>query len=418
MSIKPRRFSPLLEQLVPPDHELRRIDRLLHFSFVRRQVRSLYSSTGRPSIDPAVILRLFFLLFFYGIRSERRLMQEVQFHVAYRWFIGYDLTEPLPHYSVLAKARARWGLRIFQKLFDRIVHRCLRLGLIEGRTTFLDATILRANASRDHLNNSQLRPPGVRLNDLLPSPTDPESGLTKRKGQRSFYGYRAHRAIDPKARVITETQVTAADPADEWQLPALVEGQRRHGLDPQEVVADSIYGTGVNYCYLLERGKVAHIKRRHSGRRRGRFALEDFVYDPARDCLICPQGKVLSFLSGVPEGKLYRARWSDCRICPVRARCTSGKSQRRVLRSWHQEAIEGVQGQLGTPRAQENLKKRRVICEGSFAEGKNFHNLRRALYRGRWKVQMQEYLIATVQNLKRLLRWEANHELKPAPATS
>ncbi|MBI1744088.1 transposase [Candidatus Acetothermia bacterium] len=413
MSIKPRRVSATLESLVPSDHELRRIDQLLDFSSIRDQVHSLYSATGRPSIDPAVILRLFFLLFFYGIRSERRLLQEVRYNLAYRWFVGYDLHEPLPHHCVLTKARARWGLPIFRQLFERIVRRCLRQGLVEGHTTFLDATVLRANASRDSLREPLVRPARVRLNELLYSKTDPEAGLVSRDGQRAFFGYKVHRALDARARIITETLVTSGDLVEQKYLTALVEGQRHRGIDPIEVVADANYGTIENYRYLLDQGKVVHIKRRQSGRRLDRFVLEDFRYDAQRDRLICPQGKVLRMVGATAHGKRYRARGTDCRACPVKARCTDATILgRTVQRPWEQAAIEVVKEHLETERAAEHLKKRQVICEGSFAEAKNFHHFGRALYRGKWKMQVQDYLIAVVQNVKRLLRWELQAGVK------
>ncbi|MBI3460385.1 transposase [Candidatus Acetothermia bacterium] len=345
--------------------------------------------------------------FFYGIRSERRLLQEVRYNLAYRWFVGYDLHESLPHHSVLTKARVRWGLLSFRQLFERLVQRCLSQGLVEGHTTFLDATLLRANASRDSLQEPLVRPPHKRLNELLHSKTDPEAGLVSRDGQRAFFGYKVHRALDPRARIITETLVTSGDLVEQKYLSALVEGQQQRGIDPHEVVADANYGTLENYLYLLKHGKLVHIKRRRSGRRLNHFVLEDFSYDSTRDCLICPQGKILRLAIALPGGKLYRARESDCRVCALRARCTSAKTDgRRVLRSWEQEAIEQVRAQVQTARAQKNLEKRKVICEGSFAEGKNFHHLGRALYRGKWKMQVQDYLIAVVQNVKRLLKWE------------
>ena len=153
MGTKARAFAPLppvtLEELVPDDHFYRHLERSLDLSFVRDLVREAYADIGRPSIDPVVFFKLQLVLFFEGLRSERQLMQVVADRLSLRWYLGYDLTEPLPDHSSLTRIRERYGLDIFRRFFEVIVEQCLEAGLVWGRELYVDATKVEANASLD-----------------------------------------------------------------------------------------------------------------------------------------------------------------------------------------------------------------------------------------------------------------------------
>src|SRR3712207_2275738 len=143
------RFS--LEAQVPEDHLLRRVAAAVDFAFVRRLTARFYSHTGRPGLDPVVLFKLSLVGYLYGITSERRLAEEVRLHLAYRWFVGYDLDEATPDHSVLSKARARFGVTVYQAFFTEIVRQCAQAGLIQGDCLYVDSTLTAANASRDSM---------------------------------------------------------------------------------------------------------------------------------------------------------------------------------------------------------------------------------------------------------------------------
>ena len=149
---KPKMFySVQLENLVPQDHELRKVLSLVDFSFIQGLVRNKYSWTGQPSVDPEVIIKMLFIGYYYGILSERQLVKRTQTDLAYRWFLGYDLDEKVPTHSVLSKARRRYGLEVFQSIFDQVVEQCIKAGLVGGEQAFMDSTLIDADASPNSL---------------------------------------------------------------------------------------------------------------------------------------------------------------------------------------------------------------------------------------------------------------------------
>src|SRR5215210_4597879 len=160
MGTKIRNFSPLpnlsLEELVPKDNFYRRLDAMLDLSFVRELVRDCYASSGRPSVDPVVFFRLQLVMFFEDIRSERRLMEVAADRLSIRWFLGYDLNEPLPDHSSLSRIRERYGLEIFRRFFERIGKLCVEAGLVWGKELYFDATKVEANASLDSMRSRSL----------------------------------------------------------------------------------------------------------------------------------------------------------------------------------------------------------------------------------------------------------------------
>src|SRR5215210_5176615 len=155
LGIKGRAFGPLppvtLEELVPPDHFYRHLEDTLDLSFVRELVRDAYASLGRPSIDPVIFFKLQLIVFFEGLRSERQLLEVVADRLSLRWYLGYDLTEPLPDHSSLSRIRQRYGLDVFRRFFETIVEQCLTAGLVWGQELYLDATKVAADAALSSL---------------------------------------------------------------------------------------------------------------------------------------------------------------------------------------------------------------------------------------------------------------------------
>ena len=147
-----------LDSLVPEDHLLKRLDNLVSFDFVRDITKKYYSHTGKPSIDPVVLVKMLLVGYLFDIRSERKLVEDISLNLAYRWYIGYDLDEEIPNHSIFSKARVRFGKKLFVEIFEKIVLRCIQLGLISDSDMLIDSTVVKADASTDSLVDINLSP--------------------------------------------------------------------------------------------------------------------------------------------------------------------------------------------------------------------------------------------------------------------
>jgi transposase len=449
-----------LEKEIPEDHILRKIDAVLDLSFLYEKVKGLYGYNGNESVDPVVIFKMWLIGYLFGVSSERKLVGELRLNLGYRWFLGYDYDDSIPTHSVLSKARRRFGQKIFREVFDYIVLRCQDAGLVGGETVFVDSTAVSANTSLDSIvpvikivksadeyyqqleaeeekeqraypasdgisdssegSASSMRhsvpTSGGEVNRNFKSRTDPDAGIVSRNGRETQLCYKDHRAVDGDYGIITQTQATSGDVSDDKMLKSLLKEQKKLDLDPEEVVGDKKYGTIENYKELLRQGKKPHIPRSSSPHRKGYFSADDFRYDKEEDVFICPGGKRLTKGHYNCSNKcwVYRAKAEDCFNCKLKDKCTTNKRGRRVNRQEEGEVLDLAKEILATPQARKNIAKRKWFMEGSFAEGKNLHLLRRALFRGLEWVQIQFYLVATIQNLKKLVKYGWKKALAPA----
>lgn len=460
---QPRTVS--LEELVPPDHFYRALEAHLDLRFVYDLVKDSYAPTmGRPSIDPVVFFKLQLILFFEGIRSERQLMQTVNVNLAHRWYLGYDLDEPVPDHSSLSKIRARYGLAVFEQFFEQIVDLCRAAGLVWGQELFFDGTAIRANADIDKLESrpawqakqhvqalfgSDLEgessasplapahnaeptvtsPPAlvekyrtpptnekhkavyVRTADLKVSPTDPDATPMRRfPGDRAQLGYHLQYVVDGgKARIILAVLGTPASVMDNAPMLDLAHWVcSRWKLKPKIAVGDTKFGTIPNIVGLERVGILAYLPMTDFGGRNGFFAPEQFQYDGERDVYVCPQGQVLKRYAERKREEviLYRVKPKICNRCPVKAHCTNSQSGRHIFRSIFQEYIDRVRRYAQTEDFKKALRKRQVWVEPLFAEAKQWHQETRFRLRGLHQVNMQGVFTAAGQNLKRWLRWK------------
>ena len=361
MGIKERRFDPLphevsLENLVPQDNFYRRLEATLDLSFVRDLVRPLYARGGRPSVDPVVFFRLQLVMFFEGIRSERELMRVAADRLSVRWYLGYDLHEPLPFHSSLTRARERFGVGVFRGFFDAIVERCAEAGLVWGKELFFDATKVRADADVDSLHSRAIvenhleglfgqadedelsegaEPPAApdamlpsygdrklremnaargrdwisgngrqdrayrsgsrrRTADRMVSTTDPDA-TPMPFGEKTRLGYRAHYVVDGgRARIILNALVTPFEVTENRPMLDLLFGTAfRHGFRPRRAVGDATYGTLQNIKGLEEAGILALVPVADFTKRTRFFGKDRFSYDPEKDTYTCPAGEML-----------------------------------------------------------------------------------------------------------------------------
>ena len=294
-----------LEDQIPEDHLLRVIDCYVDLSFVRDRLKNLYSSTGRPSIDPEVLLRLLLVGYLYGITSERRLLEEVRMHLAYRWFTRLGFEQEIPDHSTFSKNRhGRFRQSgVFREVFEEIVRRCLEAGLVEGQNLAVDGTIVGANASR------QSRVPREQLQEVarlsrtvrgylaeleqvnpvsdaeMVSTTDPDAIWTTKGSGTAKMAYYDNYLIDTASRVILEVEATPALSRQEMVAARrMIERVEKRGLRPESLGADKAYGSGEFLAWLLARGVQPHIPvidRRHQTS--GHFTRDQFRYEPAEN---------------------------------------------------------------------------------------------------------------------------------------
>jgi transposase len=428
-----------LEDHISQDHLLRLIDRYVDFSFVRERLKNFYSSTGRPSIDPEVLLRLLLVGYLYGITSERRLLEEVRMHLAYRWFTRLGFEQEIPDHSTFSKNRhGRFRQSgVFREVFEEIVRRCLEAGLVEGQNLVVDGTRIAANASR------QSRVPRERLQEAaqvsrtvreylaeleqvnpvsdaeMVSTTDPDA-IWMTKGGTPMMAYYDNYLVDPASRVIVDVEATPALNRQEMVAACrMIERVEKLGLRPASLGADKGYGSGEFLTWLLARGVQPHIPvidRRHQTG--GRFTRDQFRYDPAENVWYCPEGKPLRFRGQhrTERGSSYCSTAAQCQGCPQKTRCTS-TAYRKLFIHWDEPARQATRALTGTP-AYERSRRARYKIEALFAELKQRVLLRRVRLRRLWNVAEQFQLAATAQNLKRLVQFLVNRQLQSKLSTA
>lgn len=434
-----------LDDLVPEDDFFRCLDQVLDLSWLRAETRALYSSTGRPSVDPVVFVKLLLIAYFQGISSERDLMRQVQVNLAYRRFLHYRLSESLPDHSSLTRSRQRLGDATIRNVFEHVLALCVNAGLVSGDLQTIDSTFVQADASlaslhprltaieaerftaqlfRDEMEALPVEaaeegeegdddppPPSpsgkrARVNDTFVSKTDPDSGLYGRsgKGMKSRLGYLIQFAVDRGVQVVTGVLTTGAQERDVNQIVPLVDQVMDQDIPVKAVAADRGYSAGAVYHELAERDVEAFIPPLdHSPSRQGRFGREHFTYDAEHDRYRCPNDAWLLRQKDSNGARRYRARPQDCGGCPLRARCTDGKA-RSLKVSPYEADLAAAHNRQHTIAARRAAIDRKVCSERTFAEAKEQHGLRRARNRGLQNMHIQALLTATVLNLKRYIR--------------
>jgi IS5 family transposase len=345
----------------------------------------------------------------------------------YLWFLGYELDDAIPNHSVLSKARARWGGEIFESIFVRTVTACVEAGLVDHKRLLVDSSVVQANASKDSVQRGDpkwiaaLRAacqaqeskldevPMTGVNATHVSLTDPEATLARKGQQTARLAYKCHRGVDSAHGVITAVTTTTGQSGDAGQLPGLIaQHQAQAQRTPGIVVGDSHYGSAENYRSCQSLGIVTHLKPVvRGGLPPGRFGPEDFHYDAAQDILRCPAGKTLRRHSvNKSENTIeYRIeRPEQCAACVLRGQCTTARKGRTVVLPVRQEIVQAAKQQALSSAAQASYRVRRFCMEGSFADAANNHGFKRARWRGLWRQQIQDWLIAAVQNLRLLMK--------------
>ena len=426
-----------LEDQVPENHLLRLIDRHVNLDFVRAKLKGRYSDTGRPSIDPELLLRMLLVGYLYGVTSERKLVEELRMHLAWRWFTGLGFDQEIPHHSTFSKNRhGRFQeSNLFQELFEEIVARCVQAGLVKGEHMSVDGSFVQANADhhsrvpREQLAevakvNRAVREYLTELEQENPveapvpqqeqvSTTDPDSTYAT-KGGPARLGYYDNYLVDNSSCIIVGVQATAARLSHESAAArVMIERYReRHGYLPQTLAADNTYGNGELLQWLDERGIAPYIRvKENPNGPTDLYGIEKFTYVSEENYYICPEGKPLKYVGINPRNRthLYYSTVKRCRDCPQKSGCTRAKFRSLDIHTC-EPARQRAYALAKTPGFAISQRARRKV-EALFAELKNQIGLRRLRLRRMRFVREQFYLAAVAQNLKRLVRFLN----KPAP---
>ena len=438
-----------MEDLVPQEHFLRKLDGAVDFSFIYDEVRDLYcADNGRPGIDPVVLVKYLLVGYLYGIESERRIEQEIQVNMAYRWFLGLELDERVPDHSTISQNRRRRfnGENLYRRLFEHILRDCINQDLVDGKIILTDSTHVKANASTkanikvlverettdymkrldryEAIQRAQLEETGVikpqrlgkgkgkpRPVEKTASSTDPDAGMLKRPGKPEGMHYLSHQSVDAANGIVVDVAVTPGNSNDSGPYLGRMEYIRDHmGLDIQMAGADGAYGTSLIYQAMEDMGIQLHTpKTAVRASYKVDFKREDFRYDEERDCFICPMGHSLALRSLEREEynicRVYRADRKACRDCPMLEKCVSDSHRSRTIRvNIFEGAVTRQREMDETPTHRRILALRQIWCEGSFAAQKWGHNLRRLFRRGKEAAEDHCLLSATALNIKRMVR--------------
>lgn len=416
-----------LEDCIPADHPLRQLDAVINLDRVKTILAEHYSHTGRPSIDPELILRMLLISYAYGIRSERQLCSEVHFNLAYRWFCRLGLEGSVPHHSTFSKNR--YGRfresNIYRVLFEDVVNQCRQAGLVSGESFAVDGSLIGGNAGRDRrvnavdpLRKMNTRPVREYLTAVSAgnpvhnggakylSPTDPAAAWNTKEGRGKF-GYFSNYLVDTDHAVIVDVEATPARIAQEIiaTKAMLARVEERHGLRPERLAADKAYGTGPFLGWLSERKIVPHIPVLDRQQQTpGLLPREAFTFDPERNCFVCPEGKILKHRTAREETRIhiYRATANDCKGCSLRQQCTRG-SKRTLSVPFDEAARQEVMALQNTPAFQQSRQLRKKV-EMLYAHMKQHLRFNRLKLRGLPGAAEEFLLVATVQNLNRLIK--------------
>jgi transposase len=425
-----------LEERIPSQHLLRRINPIVTrvLAGLRGKLQAFYSEIGRPSIDPELMLRMLIVAYCYGIRSERKLCEEVELHLAYRWFCRLELEDKAPDHSTFSVNRhGRFRESdVFRQIFEEIVRACMDVGLVKGEGFAVDASVIEADASRYHgvkpeeadwsAPERQTRavaeflgavdddePDADRKPPKVVSLSDPCSAWTAKANKRVQFGYGLNYLIDIQYAVIVDVEATPARTYDEVVAAnkMIDRTEERMGLKPKHLAADTVYGTGKFLAWTIGKRITPHITvKDQSERDDGTFSRSDFKFDKERNVYICPAGKLLKTTGRILSDNTlrYLASTYDCRPCPLKPKCCPKTPQRKVPRDINEDARDHARALYGTPAFDKSRNDRKKV-EMRFAHLKTHHRFERMRLRGLSGARDEFHLAAIVQNLRTLANY-------------
>jgi transposase len=434
-----------IEDLVPENHILRDIDKAIDFKFIYDEVKDMYSSeTGRPSVDPVVLFKIVLIQYTFGIRSMRQTIKEIEVNMAYRWFLGYGMTDKVPHSSTFGKNYVRRfaDTDIFEKIFERILQEAIKCKFVDASAVFIDATHIKASANKKKAinevvkveakhyqkelmaeiekdrDNHDKKPLKDKDDDEPPtknikvSTTDPECGLFHKGEHKVEFAYTAHTACD-KHNFVLGCDVSAGNVHDSVMFDGLYKNVLSKFPQIEMVALDSGYKTPWIMKQIFDSGRLPATPYKRPMTKEGFFKKYEYVYDEYYDCVICPNNQVLRYTTTNREGyKEFKSDPKVCKNCPMRLKCTESKDCIKVvtMHVWD-EYLELAEDVRHSPRGKEIYALRSQTIERIFADAKEKHFMRYTQLRGMAKLEMQVILTFACMNLKKLASWKKKNGL-------
>ena len=427
-----------IEQLVPENHLVRKLDAAIDFSFIYPLVENFYSKYGRPSIDPVVLFKMTMIQYVFGIRSMRQTIKEIETNVAYRWFLGFGFHTEVPHFSTFGKNYTRRfeDTDIFEQIFYRILKEIVDAGLLSADHIFIDSTHVKASANKRKFNKKMVRketrayeeklqeelnidrekngkkpfPPEKfekeEWKGIKESTTDPESGYYVKDERTKQFAYSFHAATDERGFVLG-TIVTPGNIHDSHMLQPLVEKVIDRVKKPVAVAADAAYKTPAIANFLLENQMLPVLPYTRPKTKDGFFRKHEYVYDEHYDSYICPNDQMLRYTTTTKEGyRQYKSNPAVCVDCPFLAQCTESKNHTKMIqRHIWADYLEEAEHLRHHHEIKSIYAKRKETVERVFADAKEKHGMRWTTLRGLKKLSMQAMLTFAAMNLKKLATW-------------
>ncbi len=451
-----------IEDLVPEEHLLRKIDAAIDFSFIYDEVEGMYSDFdgGRPGIDPVSLFKIVMIQYIFGIRSMRQTIKEIEVNNAYRWFIGYDIGEPIPHFSTFGKNYSRRfkDTDIFERIFSHILEEAVNCGFVDESAVFIDGTHIKASANKKKFakeaiperikhyqkaldeeiekdraahgkkplktENDDNKPAVKKRNNtskkklarrkkeakkktVYKSTTDPECGMFHKGEHEKQFAYVANTACD-KNNFVLDFVIDAGNIHDSVMFDKVYDKVIDRFPKAKEIAVDAGYKTPWIAKKIIDGGRIPVMPYKRPMTKQGFFKKYEYVYDEYYDCIICPNNKVLKYSTTNRDG--YREYKSDpkvCANCPVRDKCTESKTMQKVVtRHVWEDYLEQTEDYRHMPKYKKIYDKRKETIERVFADAKEKHGMRYTNYRGLAKVTAEATLRFACMNLKKLANWK------------
>ena len=424
-----------MEDIVPEDSLFRKIDKYIDFNFIYDEVKDLYCTTnGRNSVDPVVLFKLVFIETLDGIKSMRKTCEKIKVDAEYRWFLGIPFGEKTPHYSTFSQnyIRRYAGTNVFENIFVKIVEQAIEYGLVKGETFFTDSTHKKANANKNKYHeeivkevkkrkewleeeiNEERKKQGkkefeykeeIEEKKIKVSETDKESGYYHRDNKEKGFMYLDHRTVDGKANIIVDCYITKGNVHD--SVPFIERAEyikNKYGFNMKEWALDSGYDTLEIKKYFEDKKIFGVIGYRRYCQGETKIKKYRFHYDKETDRYICPEtGITLEYTGRIDRnGYKYYSNKENCNGCPEIKRCCNKQGYRVIRRHIKEELNENARERRLSERGKELYKLRKEKIERSFADSKQNHAYRYAMYKGIEKNQNYTWLICAAQNMKNI----------------
>lgn len=435
-----------IEDLVPKNHIIREIDAAIDFSFIYDEVEGMYSDFdgGRPGVDPVSLFKIVMIQYIFGIRSMRQTIKEIESNYAYRWFIGYDIGEDIPHFSTFGKNYIRRfkDTDIFENIFTHILNEAVKYGFVDENAVFIDGTHIKASANKrksaqkavpQKVKNYQkeldeeiekdrkahdkkpLKEKKEKADKIVTeSTTDPECGMFHKGEHERQFAYVANTACD-RHNFVLDFVVGAGNMHDSVMFDNIYEKVVTRFPKVEVISADAGYKTPWIVKQIIDDGRIPSMPYKRPMTKKGFFKKYEYVYDEYYDCVICPENKILEYSTTNREGyREYKSNPCDCMNCPKRRQCTESKATQKTvtIHVW-ESYMEKAEDYRHTKKYGDIYKLRKETIERVFGDAKEKHGMRYTNYRGLAKVTAEAALRFACMNLKKLAKWKKKNGLLP-----